>query len=321
MLGSRFPSERGRRLRRVPQRWPRCLPTHFANHHSCGAEKKLPQVFVGFLFLIKILEKALDCVRNFGRGAAVSHRAGDGGKLTHAAADAEIVGVNHLAVLFYFLAFDADVGDPVLPATVRAAGNVEFQLLLEAREPIVKLFAEPTGKAFGFSKRELAEFRASASDGATGEGGGFNGKACGGEFGGDFVPVFVRYVYNDQILHDGGTQMAVSVFVRKCGGGAELIGSEATAEDADAHVGETGLFLRVDAYVVPVDVGGCRFDFAGVQRKAHNLLEFGEERVGGPAVFKEKIFQASFVAADAQNFAGAENFPLPLWPRQPPDQV
>ena len=47
------------------------------------------------------------------------------GVFADGSADAEVEGVDHLAVLLDLLAFEADVGDPVLAAGVGAAGDVE----------------------------------------------------------------------------------------------------------------------------------------------------------------------------------------------------
>ena len=107
------------------------------------------------------------------------------GELADAAAHAEIVGVDHSAVLLDFFAFDADVGDPVLAATVGASGDVQFELLFEAGEAVFEFRGEPAGEAFGFGEGEFAEFRAGAGDRAAREGGGLNGQTGGGECGGD----------------------------------------------------------------------------------------------------------------------------------------
>jgi hypothetical protein len=46
--------------------------------------------------------------------------------LAHRSAEAEVVGVGELAFVLDLLAFDADVGDPVLAAAVGAAGDVSL---------------------------------------------------------------------------------------------------------------------------------------------------------------------------------------------------
>ena len=67
------------------------------------------------------------------------------------------------------LAFDADVGDPVLSATVGAAGDVEAKLLVELRQALFKFVDKPAGEALGLRDGELAELRAGAGDGAAPE--------------------------------------------------------------------------------------------------------------------------------------------------------
>ncbi len=50
---------------------------------------------------------------------------------TERPAHAEVVGVDHAVVNLDLLALDADVGNPVLSATVGASGHVQFQMLIE----------------------------------------------------------------------------------------------------------------------------------------------------------------------------------------------
>ena len=57
--------------------------------------------------------------------AAIADGTSDGGVCADGAAETEVVGVGELAVVLDLLAFDADVGDPVLAATVGAPGDVE----------------------------------------------------------------------------------------------------------------------------------------------------------------------------------------------------
>ncbi len=82
------------------------------------------------------------------------------------AADAEVIGIDHAAVDFHLLAFDADVGDPVLPATVGASGDVELQVLIEAGQAFFQFLDQPAREALGLRDCQLAEFRAAAGDGS-----------------------------------------------------------------------------------------------------------------------------------------------------------
>jgi len=85
--------------------------------------------------------------------------------LSHAAADAEVIRVDHRAFDLGLLAFDAEVRDPVLTAAVRTAGDVDLQMLIEARHPRFQLFDQPAREALGLGEGELAEFGARARDG------------------------------------------------------------------------------------------------------------------------------------------------------------
>lgn len=143
-------------------------------------EEMLERVLGGALGVVGA-EETGDGVGNFFGAAAVADGTGDGSELANGAAHAEIVGVNELAIELDFFAFDTDVGDPVLPATVGAAGDVEFDVVAKAGETVFELFGEPAGERLGFGESEFAEFGAGAGDGAANEGRRFDGKASGHE--------------------------------------------------------------------------------------------------------------------------------------------
>src|SRR5271169_4959148 len=77
-------------------------------------------------------QQAFDGFGDQRRGAARADGARYGGVLADGSAEAEVVGVNELAFVLDLLAFNADVGDPVLAAAVGAAGYVELELLVKA---------------------------------------------------------------------------------------------------------------------------------------------------------------------------------------------
>ena len=80
------------------------------------------------------------------------------------AAHAEVVGVHHPVLNFDFLALNTDVRDPVLPATVGASGDVQFEMLIEAGQTLFQFVHQPTGKALRFCDGEFAELRSTACD-------------------------------------------------------------------------------------------------------------------------------------------------------------
>src|SRR5712672_1979416 len=96
------------------------------------ANEKLAEIFARCAVFIELKKKALDRAGHIRGGATVAYRTSDGGKLPHASADAKVIGVNHFAVNLDFFAFNADVRDPVLAATVGTAGHVDAELFLEA---------------------------------------------------------------------------------------------------------------------------------------------------------------------------------------------
>ena len=62
------------------------------------------------------------------------------------------------------LAFEANVGDPMLAATVGASGDVELELLIESGKPLLHLLHEPAAEALGFRDGEFAELGSGAGD-------------------------------------------------------------------------------------------------------------------------------------------------------------
>ena len=128
------------------------------------------------------------------------------GVLADGAADAEVEGVDHLAVLLDLLAFEADVGDPVLAAGVGAAGDVEADLLVEAGETLFELGDEPLVEGLGLGDGELAELGAGAGDGSAPEGGDVDVEAECVELDDEAGGLAVGHVDDEDVLADGGAQ-------------------------------------------------------------------------------------------------------------------
>src|SRR5881628_1759009 len=114
-------------------------------------------------------QQALDRRGHVGRGQAETDGSCHGLMPADGAADAEVVGIDERPALLDLLAFDAEVGDPVLPAAVRAARDVDPQVLVEPRQPPLERLYEPTRKPFRLGERQLAKLRARARDGPTPE--------------------------------------------------------------------------------------------------------------------------------------------------------
>ena len=133
-------------------------------------------------------------------GAAIANGARDGSELADASADAEVIGVDHFAVLLDLFAFEADVGDPVLSAAIGAAGDVHAKLLIEPRDAFVEFIHEPAGKALGLGDGKFAELGAGAGDGTAPEVGSLHVQANLAEFAQQFAGFAVRNVHEDKIL-------------------------------------------------------------------------------------------------------------------------
>ena len=145
------------------------------------------QILFGLALGEVVAQQALDGFRHQRRGAAIADRARDGSVLADRSAEAEVEGVGELALVLDLLAFDADVGDPVLAAAIGAAGDVQAELLVELRQALFEFVDEPAGEALGLSDGQLAELGAGAGDGAAPEGGALDVEADLAEFARQFA--------------------------------------------------------------------------------------------------------------------------------------
>ena len=282
---------------------------NLAKGGRCGARQEVLQRLSGVAMLVEMLEQARDGIGNFSGHAAIADGAGDGSELSNAAANAEVVSVNHQAVVLDFLALDADVGDPMLSAGIGAAGDVEAKIFLIVGEPLFELLGEPAREGLGFGQSELAEFRAGAGDGAAGEGGGrIDGKAGGVEFADNVVNMGLGNVDEEEILHGGVADAAVAIAVSEIGEETELRGRNAAADDGSADDEKAGLLLRDDAEMISMNARGELLGHGGIKRIAETGFDGREEGVGGPVVFEEEEFETGFVAGLAQDVGFAEDF-------------
>src|ERR1041385_3021 len=270
------------------------------------ARKKLPQIFAAMPFFEIAAQQALDRIGHFVRGATISDGPGKAGVLAHGAPQTEIIGVLRAAISLDLLAFQPDVGDAMLAATVGAAGNVELQLLLEPGQALFQLFHQPAREGLGFRDRQLAELAASAGHGAAPEGRSGNVKAGGFQSQRDRGSLLTQDVDDDQVLRVGGAQLAVTVALGQVGGGAQLLGRDAAAQDGSANIEQPRLLLRMNAHVITENVVRRDFRSSRIKFVAELALDGLQERFRSPAVLEEKIFQARALAVFAQDIGFAE---------------
>src|SRR5437763_7085352 len=112
------------------------------------AGEEFPQILSGQSLLKIALQKTLNRVRNFTRQTPVADWTSNRLMQTDCTADAEVVGILEPSSDFNFLAFNPNVCDPVLPAAVRAAGDVKLEVLLESGQAFFKLFHSQRAKLF-----------------------------------------------------------------------------------------------------------------------------------------------------------------------------
>ena len=259
-------------------------------------------------FELKMVQETSDRAGNFVGGATIADGTRNGSDGTNAAADAEVVGVHHFAVDLYFLAFDADVRDPVLAARVGAAGDVETKLILIVGEALFELFGHPAREGFGFGESEFAKFRTGAGNGATSEGGSLNRKAGGGEFVDDGFHVGFGNVDEEKVLHRGEANVAVAVAFGEIGSKSKLLRIGAAAKNGSADGEKAGLMLRDDAEVIAMNARRKVDGLGRIEFVAETGFDGGEKSVGGPTVLEEEILHARFVAGDAKHLRFAEDF-------------
>src|SRR6186713_2724143 len=90
--------------------------------------------------------------------------------LPESAADEEVEPFDLRAVLVEQHALQADVGDRMLAARVRAAGNVELHRVGESRQALLELLRQSDAEQLRLRDRELAVLAAGARRGAALEG-------------------------------------------------------------------------------------------------------------------------------------------------------
>ena len=185
---------------------------------------------------------------------------------------------------------------------------MQLELFFERGQPLFQLLREPPGKIFRFGKRQFAEFRTGAGNRPARKRRSLHRQSGGSQFGCHQRGALFAHIHDQQILHDGIAHVPVGVTVGEMGGEVQLLWSDAPTQRRRAHVDQARLLLGVHTNVVAMNIGWRFFPLTGVQGKPDLPLQFREKRVGGPAMFQKKKFEASFFPALAQHFTGAENF-------------
>jgi hypothetical protein len=103
------------------------------------------------------------------RRASIADRACDPSVLADCSTQTEVIGIRQLAIVLDLLAFDTNIGYPVLATAIGAASHIEFELLIKARQPLFKFVNEPSREPLGLRDGQLAELLAGTGDGAAPE--------------------------------------------------------------------------------------------------------------------------------------------------------
>src|SRR5579864_814713 len=162
-------------------------------------------------------QQTLNGIWHFAGRAPVTHGTAKPCMLADGAPKAEVISILNAAVNFELLAFQSDIGNAMLAATVGAARYVEFQLLIKLRNALLQLLNQPAGKSFGFCYRQLAELAAGASHRAAPERGSRNMKPRRFQSKSYRRGAFARHVHNHQVLRVRGAKFAISKALSQIG--------------------------------------------------------------------------------------------------------
>lgn len=174
-------------------------------------------------------------------------------------------------------------------------------------EALFELFREPAREGFGFGERQLAELGAGAGYCAAEKRGRFDRKAGGVQLVDDRRDVGFGDVDEEEILHWRVANVTIAVAFSEVGSERELRGSDTATGYGGADGEKARLFLRDDAEMVAVDLGGWFDRFSGTELVTEFCFDGGEERGGGPAMFEEKILHTGFVARVAKDLGFAKD--------------
>src|SRR5579862_4769777 len=173
-MGNRLVTDSSRGLRQILRQIAGHCRNHFpgkklAQLRVAVARKEATQILSGFALGEIAAKKPLQRVRNVRRRAAVADRPRRCLMQAECSANAEIIGVDQAVVDLDLFPLNADVGDPVLTATVWAACYMQLQMLIESGQALLQFLYQPTREALGFGDGELAELGAAAGNRSTRE--------------------------------------------------------------------------------------------------------------------------------------------------------
>src|ERR1700687_1531859 len=278
--------------------------------------KELTQFLVGLVGLTcgEILPKqSLDRIRNLSRKAAISH--GPRGRLmqTERSAKAEVIGIDEASVDFHLFAVNANVGNPVLSATVRASGNVQLQVLIETWHTLFQFLHQPAGKALRLRDCQLAELRAAARDGAPPERRPAHPQSNRVQFLGKILSIQPWNVHDEQVLHVRRAQFAGREAIGQIGGSAHLFRRNSSAENGSSHVAIARLLLRMNSHVVAINIRGRALFYRLIKLKSNPPLQFVQETLCRPSMPQEEELQPRPLAMFPQHIRVAKQFRNPLY--------
>src|ERR1700678_2823332 len=169
-----------------------------------------PQVLAGVAVRQILAQQPLDRFRDQRRRAPIADGAGNGGVLTDCAPQTEVIGVDEPAFVLDLFPLDADVGHPMLTASVGAAGHIELELLIESRQALFELVDNPAREALGLGNRKFAKLCSGAGNRAAPKRRALYFEADRSELAYQFSSFVVGDVDQEQILRNRGAQAAAA---------------------------------------------------------------------------------------------------------------
>ena len=132
----------------------------------------------------------------------------------------------------------------MLAATVRAAGDIQLELLVESRHSPFEFLDHPSRKALRLGNRQLAELRAGAGNGSSPEGRSLHVQAEVFDFAPQRLRVLLADVDDQQVLHHRGAHFSAGKAVGELRHCVQLLAVEPAAQHRDADIEISRLLLR-----------------------------------------------------------------------------
>src|SRR5258708_33342390 len=271
------------------------------------AAEEVAKRFAPGALCLECAQQTLDRCRYFACRAAVADGARNRRVPTDRAPDAEVVSVDELIAGAHLLPLDADVGDPMLAATVRATSDVDLELFAVLGKPLVKLLHKPPREALRLRDGQLAELHAGAGDRAAKKWRSFGPQAGVVQLSRHGLRVLLRHVRHEQVLHDRRAQLARPEAFGDIRSRAQLLREDPPPQHGRPNIGVACLLLEMNADVVAVDIVGRKLGYAALEVEWQPPLNRFQRALRRPTVLQEEILETRSLAVLSQDIRIAKH--------------